>query len=271
MIQTFLQAAGIIFAYMTCVFIIAEIKKDNSIADIAWGIGFIIVALFSMIKTNLYLPIQILITTLVTMWGLRLSLHILTKNWGKGEDQRYQNMRKTWGNHSFLYAYLQVFILQGIIMMIIAYPIILINTSTRPNECFVGSINRCFSLTIIGVILFIIGFLFESIGDLQLYTFLKKPENKGKVMHYGLWRYTRHPNYFGEITMWWGIFIISLSVPHGITAIISPLLITYLLIYVSGVPLAEKPLDHIPEYQEYKKITNAIIPWLPKKINTKLR
>jgi steroid 5-alpha reductase family enzyme len=262
MIYIFLQVAGILFVYMSCVWAIAQIKKDNSIADIAWGLGFIIIALFTLIKTNLYLPIQLITTTLIIIWGLRLSLHVLIRNWGKKEDQRYQNMRISWGNHSHLYAYAQIFILQGIILLVISLPIILINSNSHNCK---SSFNICFFLIIMGICLWIIGFIFESIGDKQLYTFLKDPANKGKIMKYGLWKYTRHPNYFGEIIMWWGIFIIALSNNFGFSAIISPLLITYLLNYISGVPLAEKPLEHISEYQAYKKKTNTLIPWFPKK------
>lgn len=237
---------------MNLLFNIALYKKDNSIVDIFWGIGFIIITLYSLFKTESYAINQLIITTLVLIWGIRISTHILLKNWGKKEDPRYAAWRKEW-KWVKIRSYFQVFMLQGIIMLIIAYPIIFINSNPSNSVDF---------YMILGCIIWTIGFIFESVGDYQLKKFLKQPKNKGKIMQSGLWRYTRHPNYFGESVMWWGIALLCFGLPLGWTAIISPLLLTYLLLYVSGVPMAETSFKNNKEFEKYKKKTSAFFPWM---------
>ena len=140
---------------------------------------------------------------------------------------------------------------------IMSYPSQLVNTYNYPRNLTV--------FDIFGVIIWIIGFYFESTSDAQLFRFMRKPENKGHVMHTGLWKYSRHPNYFGESLMWFGIFFLALSMPYGWTAIITPVTITFLLVYVTGIPLIENAMKNNPEYQEYKRKTSKFIPWWPKK------
>lgn len=255
MISNFIWCALIIWVYMSVLFVIAHIKHNNSIADSGWGIGFIIIALFTLIHTGLYLPRHLLVTALVLLWGVRLSGYITWRNWGKGEDPRYIEFRKRWGVWALLFSYLEVFMLQGALLIVVASSIIVINTSSTPGIHW---------LDIIGTCIWLIGLLFETIGDVQLYNFLHNPTNKGRVMKYGLWRYTRHPNYFGEVCIWWGIWLIALNVPYGAWTIISPLTITTLLLFVSGIPLAEKQLEHLPEFQQYQKETSVFFP-LPQK------
>jgi steroid 5-alpha reductase family enzyme len=146
--------------------------------------------------------------------------------------------------------------LQGAIMLIIAAPIIVTNSQSNPPLT---------TLDYIGTIIWLIGFLFESIGDYQLFKFLQNPQSRGKIMKYGLWRYTRHPNYFGETLVWSGMWIISISAPFGLYAIISPITITLLLLFISGIPLTEKLFTGNLEYEQYKKETSAFIPLPPKK------
>lgn len=244
------------YLYMTAWFLYAMRIKNNSVADIAWGVGFILVALETLISTGLYLPQQLLATTLVLVWGTRLSTHIAMRNWGKPEDPRYAQWRREWGNYVMIRSFLQVFMLQGTLLLLIATPIILINTST------VGTLSF---YTIVGTLIWITGFAFEAIADYQLRKFLLMPKNRCHLMKSGLWRYSRHPNYFGETLMWWGIFVIALSVPWGWAAIISPLTITYLLLYVSGVPLAEKSMRDNPEFQQYMRETSVFFPWFVNK------
>lgn len=241
---------------MTAWFLYAQRIKNNSVADIAWGLGFILVALETLILNGLYLPQKLLATLLVIIWGTRLSCHIFVRNWGKPEDERYTAWRKNWGDHQALGAFLQVFVMQATILLIISVPVIFINTS------LVGEISF---YTILGTMIWIFGFIFESVADYQLRQFMLNPANNGHIMQTGLWRYSRHPNYFGESVMWWGLFVIALSVPYGFLTIISPLTITYLLLYVSGVPLLEKKLQNNLEFQEYKKRTSVFIPWFVKK------
>lgn len=250
-INTIIICALSIWIYMSILFIIAQVKKNNSIADIGWGLGFILIALISIIKTGLYLPRHLLTTTLVILWGTRISLYIAYRNWNKGEDPRYIQFRQRWGSLALLYGYCEVFLLQGLLLLIVASTIIIINCSTSPT------INK---FDIIGTLFWLVGFVFETVADIQLYNFLHNPANKGRIMKYGLWQYSRHPNYFGEVCVWWGIWAIALSVPYGLIGIVSPITITILILFVSGIPLAEKQLEHLPEFQEYKKSTSIFFP-----------
>jgi len=256
MIDYILYSALTIFIYMTLLFIISMVKKDNSIADIGWGMGFIVVAFLTLFFEPGFEIRHVLVTGLVIIWGLRLAIHILIRNKGKSEDYRYAKWRKEWGKYFVIRSYLQVFMLQGLIMLIISYQVILVNSSKKPGIQI---------LDVLGLSVWLFGFLFETVGDFQLSKFKKDKENKGKIMKSGLWRYTRHPNYFGEATMWWGIFLMALSVPMGWTAIISPSLITLMLLRVSGVTMLEKKYKGNKEFEEYAKKTSAFIPWFPKK------
>lgn len=246
-----------VYLYMTIWFFYALRIKNNSVADIAWGIGFILVALETLVATGLYLPQQIIATTLVIIWGTRLSIHIFMRNHNKPEDARYAEWRKDWGDQILWRSFLQVFMLQGTILLLISAPIILINTTYADGIIL---------YTVLGTIVWMAGFVFESIADYQLKEFLSKAENQGKIMKSGLWRYSRHPNYFGESVMWWGVFIIALQLPWGFLTIIGPVTITYLLLYVSGVPLLENKLKDRKDFQEYMKETSVFIPWFVKKL-----
>ncbi|HUT73129.1 MAG TPA: DUF1295 domain-containing protein [Desulfatiglandales bacterium] len=253
---TFISYAALaVFLYMSILFVIALFKRDNSIADIGWGLGFVIVALLTFFLEWGFSARHILVTALVVVWGVRLSTHIYLRNRGKGEDPRYAAWRKKWGKWFVVRSFFQVFMLQGLLLLFISYVIIRVNSSSE------GGLSV---LDICGLAVWIIGFLFESLGDLQLKRFIADERNRGRILTTGLWRYTRHPNYFGEATMWWGIFLIALSVPYGWTAIISPAVITFLLLRVSGVILLEKEFTDNEEFEEYKRRTSAFIPWFPK-------
>jgi steroid 5-alpha reductase family enzyme len=252
----YLQSVGLVFVYMTIFFIAAQVKKNNSIVDMAWGIGFVIIAIYTLLIGENYNFPSVIVTTLVFIWGTRLFYHILKRNLGKPEDFRYAAWRKEWGKWVVPRAFLQVFMLQGAIMLIIAYPIIMNNATVK------GSLGL---LEIIGLTIWIVGFIFEALGDKQLKDFIADKGNKGHIMKEGLWKYTRHPNYFGEATMWWGIFIISIPSNSGILGIISPITITLMLLFVSGVPMLEKHYKDNKEFQEYAKVTSKFIPWFPRK------
>ncbi len=232
---------------MTAWFLAAMWKKRNDIADIAWGVGFILVATISLISKNLEMKSQAILI-LVAIWGLRLAWHILMRNKNKKEDFRYEQWRRDWGKYFVIRSYLQVFLLQGLMMWLISFPIIWTSKSW-------GLIN------VLGIGIWIVGFGFESIADKQLKEFIGNIANKGKVMDQGLWKYSRHPNYFGEVTMWWGIWLLS---GGGWWTIIGPMTITILILKVSGIPLLEKKYDSDPSYQEYKKRTSEFVPWWPK-------
>jgi steroid 5-alpha reductase family enzyme len=246
--------AGAIFFYVTIWFGISYVLKRSDVADIAWGLGIALVGYIAATYQVAQTERMTLLLFLVAVWGIRLSVRIYLKNRNKKEDPRYTLLSEKWGKWTLLIRYPQVFVLQGALMIGIGYPFI--HASVHDT----GGIGL---LSLLGLAVWVIGFFFEAVGDHQLDAFLKKPENKGKIMRYGLWKYSRHPNYFGEVTMWWGIFIILLEIPFGLFAVISPLLITFLILKVSGIPMLEKMFDGNPEFQEYKKTTSAFFPLLP--------
>jgi len=244
-----------VLLYQTFLFAVALLRKDNSVADVGWGIGFLAVWAATFLLEPGKTPLQFLAGGLVAVWGLRLSGHILLRKRGRGEDFRYAQWRRQWGRAFVLRSYLQVFLLQGIFMLLIATPILLINHAPA------GAIGAPAAA---GVVVWLAGFVFESVGDGQLRRFRKDPASRGRIMTRGLWRFTRHPNYFGESLMWWGLAGLGFSVPGGWTGLISPLVLTFLLTGVSGIPLLEKKYRGNPEFEEYARRTNAFIPGPPK-------
>ncbi|HXU09349.1 MAG TPA: DUF1295 domain-containing protein [Blastocatellia bacterium] len=254
-LTTTLSVVGVL---MVAVWLLSLFKKDASIVDGFWGLGFVAIAVSCYLAADGYHSRKTLITTLTAVWGIRLAIHIFWRNFGKGEDFRYQAMRKRFGKRFPIISLFTVFGLQGVLMWIISLPIQAGEISAQPS--------RLTWLDWLGASLWLIGFLFESIGDLQLTLFRVNPSNKGKVMDRGLWRYTRHPNYFGDALMWWGLFVIAMATPGGWWTVISPLIMTGLLMKVSGVALLEKTLSKTkPEYASYIQRTNAFFPWLPAK------
>ena len=259
MSQTLLVPAvtlAITLAMMFVVWLLSLSKKDSSIVDIFWGIGFVLIAGVCFVLGDGYVGRKLLVSVLTALWGIRLAAYILWRNAGKGEDYRYRAMRSRYGKRFPLVSLLLVFGLQGLLMWIISMPLQVAGSSREPA--------RFTWLDWTGASLWLAGFLFESIGDFQLARFKSDPNNAGQVMDRGLWRYTRHPNYFGDATLWWGFFLIALSTPRGAWTIFSPLIMTTLLMKVSGVALLEKTLRKTkPEYQNYIERTSAFVPWPP--------
>ena len=252
----FLTLILILFAYMSMWFIASLIKKRNDVADVAWGLGFVLMTWASYVLSDDSGVRGILVGILVSIWGLRLAWHIHTRNKGKAEDYRYLAWRKEWGEWFYIRTYFQVYLLQGLFLFLIVLPVLLINKSAGAQLGI---------LDFVGIVVWLVGFYFEAVGDAQLARFIKNPENKGKLMQSGLWAYTRHPNYFGEVTQWWGIWLVALSVPSGALAIISPITITFLILKVSGIPMLEKKMAEHPDFVEYKRRVSVLIPLLPKK------
>ena len=251
MIQIITVSAITVLLFMIVMFIIAQIKKNNSIVDIGWGIGFILIALMLMlISENINIK-DLFLFAMILVWGLRLAFHVYSRSRGKQEDFRYAQWRKDWGKNAAVLAFFKVFMLQGIIMLIIAYPIMVVFNSID---------NQLTIINIVGISIFLFGLLFESIGDYQLFCFKKNPLNKGKIITSGLWKFTRHPNYFGEVVLWWGIGIFTIGSDLYLSAFISPLILTLLLLYVSGVPILEKKYAGNKEWEDYKKITPTFVP-----------
>jgi steroid 5-alpha reductase family enzyme len=242
---------------MTALFFVAAKRKDNSIADIAWGPGFILVAVTTFFTTNDFVLRQILVVSLVTIWGLRLAIRIYRRNRGKGEDPRYTKWREEWGSSFWIRSYLQIFILQGFFMWLISLPVMYIMAEST------GSLGW---LDLVGLVIWVTGFLFESTADRQLDRFLSDKSNRGKILDRGLWRYSRHPNYFGEVLQWWGIFVIALNLSGAWWTVVGPLTITWLILFVSGIPLLEKSMKQNPAFQEYAKRTSVFVPMLPKSL-----
>jgi steroid 5-alpha reductase family enzyme len=245
---------------MTLLWALSLLLKNSSIVDIFWGAGFVIFAWVAFFITpGGFLGRKLLLTTLVTLWGLRLTIHILLRNWGKPEDFRYQVWRTQHGKKWWWYSYFQVFLLQGVLLTLIAAPLLAAQLSAAPA--------RLTALDYIAIPLWLVGFFFEAVGDWQLKRFKSDPANKGKVLDHGVWRYTRHPNYFGDAAQWWAYFLIAASA-GGWWTVFSPILMTTLLLRVSGVSLLEKTLDSRPGYKEYAERTSEFIPWFPKKAST---
>ncbi|GAC1468511.1 MAG: DUF1295 domain-containing protein [Desulfuromonadaceae bacterium] len=253
--KTFLITGGALLLYMTVWFVTARIRGRNDIADVAWGLGFILVAAVSLVSGGVYPLRGLLVSTLVLVWGIRLALHIHSRNRGRGEDPRYRQWREEWGKWFVLRSFLQVFMLQGILLLLVTVPIIYVNTAPTVPLGW---------LDVLGLALWLFGFCFEAFGDWQLLHFIRDPRNKGKLMTTGLWRYTRHPNYFGEVTLWWGIWLMVLALPGGWLTIIGPLTITILILKVSGIPMLERPYEGRTDFQEYKRRTSAFFPLPPR-------
>jgi steroid 5-alpha reductase family enzyme len=245
---------------MTILWMVSLWLKNASIVDIFWGTGFVIANWTSFALTpDGFLGRKIIISSLVTIWGLRLSLHILRRNWGKPEDFRYRKWREDNGKNWWWKSFLQVFLLQGLLLWAISTPLVAAQVSHKPGYLTF--------LDWVAIPIWVIGFFFEAAGDWQLKSFKADPDNRGRILQRGVWRYTRHPNYFGDATQWWAYYLIA-AAAGGFWTIFSPLLMTLLLVRVSGVALLEKTLKaERPEYREYIETTSAFIPWFPKKAN----
>jgi steroid 5-alpha reductase family enzyme len=243
---------------MSLLWIVSVRLKNVSIVDVFWGFGFVVTATFYAFNSGHFSPRITLIMLLVTFWGLRLSIYLAIRNWGKTEDFRYQKFRKDYGENRYWWiSYFQTFLLQGTLMWLISAPLL--------GAMAVTSHENLNFLDHFGVIFWIIGFTFEVIGDQQLADFKKDPENKGKLLNKGMWRFTRHPNYFGETMIWTAYALISMAADNFLP-VLGAILMVLLLIKVSGVALLESTLKKTkPGYAEYVRQTSAFIPWFPKK------
>lgn len=258
LIVSTLVALALAVGFMSGVFLIGKRLKRYDVVDMAWGLVFIVIAvgvLFHYILTtddDIYWG-KLLITALVAIWGARLATHIghrIART--KEEDHRYVEMRAKWRGNLEANIYTRVFLAQAVLATIIALPVIFVNTASQFDVP---------AFLIAGAIVWLVGFVFETVADLQLESHLV--HHKGELMTKGLWKYSRHPNYFGEMTQWWGIGVMALSIEYGWFSLIGPLLITFLLLFVSGVPLAEKSATKRPGWKEYKRRTSVVFPLPP--------
>jgi len=256
--NVFLQISLFIWVLVTLLWIWSVLIKNVSIVDVFWGFGFVVVNAFYVFSLKEINPRNWLLLVLVSIWGLRLTIYLAVRNIGKGEDFRYQQFRKDYGEKRYWwFSYFQVFLLQGVLILIISLPLL----GVHSNE----TSNALIWLDYIALVVWSIGFSFEAGGDYQLYQFKKNQKNKGKVLNTGFWKYTRHPNYFGDAAVWWAYALFSIAA-GGYWQIIGAIIMTLLIIKVSGVALLEKTLHNTkPRYNEYIEKTHSFFPWFPKK------
>ena len=254
-----LACAGAVTVLMLVTWLVSLLVRDASIVDIIWGAGFVVVAATAAVVGNGFPDRRYLLLTLVGVWGVRLSSYLAWRNLGHGEDYRYQAMRKKHGDRFWLVSLVQVFLLQGVLMWVVSLPVQLAASADEPAGFG--------PLALLGIAVWMVGLLFESVGDAQLASFKARPENEGKVMDRGLWRFTRHPNYFGDFCVWWGICLVAAETVPGRYGVIGPLVMSFLLLRVSGVAMLEKTIGkRRPGYAEYVQRTSAFFPRPPRRL-----
>ena len=278
----FCHAAVVVFGCLTLLWVISVAAKDASLVDIFWGFGFLLVAAVCLYLVREKTPYLILLAALPMIWGLRLTLYLGTRNLGHGEDVRYVAMRKraekkgmsetAWRLRSLMTIYFG----QGLLIMIVSAPV-WVGMATGVGDWPEGHAKAYVTyeisigvLSILGAGLWLIGFLFEAIGDAQLAKFMKTMKNYDgpyedkPILDTGLWKYTRHPNYFGNACMWWGIWLVACQAPFGWATILAPIIMTLFLVKISGKDLLERSLQKRPAYADYMTRTSGFIPQRPK-------
>lgn len=254
--ELLLVAALAIGLLMLATWLVSVIVNDASIVDIVWGLGFVLATGVAYLSSPIdtITDRSLLMLIMVGIWGLRLSGYLAWRNIGKGEDRRYQQMRKKSPDSFWLVSLYKVFGIQAILMWIVAVPAVVVHAIDEP----------LYWLDFVGLSVWVVGFFFETVGDIQLARFKSQPDSRGKVMDRGLWRYTRHPNYFGDFCVWWGVFVVAAAAGAWWT-VFSPILMSALLMRYSGVGLLEKTIGRRrPGYEEYAKKTNAFFPGPPR-------
>jgi steroid 5-alpha reductase family enzyme len=282
----FAHAAVVVFGALTALWVISVAAKDASLVDIFWGFGFLLVGAVCLYLVPVKTPYLILLAALPIIWGLRLTLYLGKRNLGHGEDKRYTAMRKRAEKKGVsemawrLRTIFSVYWGQGLLIMIVSAPVWvamatgfdITDSGVKPSgaKWFNAYQTPIGLLAILGALLWLIGFLFEAVGDWQLSRFIQRhkdydgPKDEKPVMDEGLWKYTRHPNYFGNACMWWGIWLVACEAPLGWITIFAPLVMTYLLTSVSGKSLLENDMNKRKKYREYAKRTSGFFPWPPK-------
>ena len=252
-----LAAAGAAFLVMTAFWIFSLTRRDAGVADIAWGLVFVSIAWASFVAGEGSGP-MLLAALLTSTWGLRLAFHIGRRNLGGAEeDRRYTRMRNRRPRIFWLWSYPMVFLLQGVLALLVSMPLYSLGAA---NPDSIGVVSW------LGAAVLLIGLGFESIGDRQLTAFRRDPSTKSQVMDRGLWKYTRHPNYFGDATVWWGLWLVAVGSGAAWWTFVGPLLMTYLIVRVSGVKMLEADMaERRPGYREYMERTSAFFPLPPRK------
>lgn len=244
--------AVLIFVYMTLWFVAARTKKRLDTVDTAWGLGFVVLA-WSIVVQHASVR-SVVIALLVSIWGVRLASHIYLRSKKRGDDPRYVELSKKWKGNFWLRAYVSIFLLQGALIWVVSLPIVMAGDRVLDGLSW---------LTLEGIALWVLGFLCEAFADYQLTLYLRKSK-RPKVLDTGLWRYSRHPNYFGELVQWWAIAVIAMQTSSGLFGLIGPLVLSLLIVFVSGIPPIEKRRAKDAAYRAYQQKTSSLIPWPPK-------
>jgi len=254
--EIYLQGLYAVLTLSFFTWFISLLKKDVSIVDITWSLMLVLASTIYILSTNVQSR-EWLIFTLVVIWGVRLALYITLRSWGEAEDSRYQDIRKKYSPNFPLKSLFIIFVFQAVLAWVLSLPLLLV--MTNPSNWVL--------LDYLAITLVLFGIIYESVADYQLYRFKCLDKNKGKVMDAGLWAHSRHPNYFAESMVWWGLFLFALAQGYW-WVVISPLMITYLLLKFSGVTLMEETItERRPQYRQYIVNTNAFLPWPRKKLN----
>jgi steroid 5-alpha reductase family enzyme len=244
--------AALLLVYMTLWFVVARLRRRLDTVDMAWGGGFVAVAWSVAVQ---HADVRtVVVAVLVSLWGSRLFSHILRRARKSGEDPRYAEMAKKWRGNVWARAYVMIFLLQGMLIWIISLPVVYAAGNSSDGSWLLW----------LGTAVWLFGFVFESAADRQLATFISNPKHKGQVMQTGLWHYSRHPNYFGELLQWWAIGVIALSASFGWIGLVGPLALTTLIVFISGIPPIENRKKSDPKYREYMQHTSPLVP-LPRR------
>lgn len=251
----FLESVILLGGHLITWFIVSIYLKRNDVADIGWGMGYVLLCTYHALIRPIH-PIVGVCYILTLIWGIRLSFYLYKRNLNKSEDFRYLQWRKEWGHSFYIRSFLQVYVLQSVFLLMIISPVLHAASFTTSS----------WSIYIfIGILIWLIGFYWQAVGDRQLARFVSERKSKREILNTGLWAYSRHPNYFGEVVMWWGIYLVVWPIPGSLVFIIGPLTITLLIRYVSGVPMLERRYERNQAYQEYKKQVPALFPRLSKR------
>ena len=228
-----------------------------NVVDTTWGLGFVVVAAVAALVGDGAGWRRVALLVVVALWGLRLAWHITRRNAGKGEDPRYAEMLATAEGNPTWVAVRKVYLVQGLSLWFVSLPI-QVSAAAGPGTTVVA---------LVGLLLWGIGITFEAVGDAQLKAFKADASNRGRVMDRGLWSWTRHPNYFGDSCVWWGIYVVAASAWPGVLTVLSPVLMTYFLVFATGARLLEKHLGERPGYAQYRERTSYFLPRPPKRTN----
>jgi steroid 5-alpha reductase family enzyme len=250
-------SAAVLAAVQTAAFAVGRKIGRYNVVDVAWGLGFVAAAVAAAALGQGDLGRRLLFAALIALWGLRLSWHMHRKSAGRGEDPRYEDLLERKGGASTWNVIVQVFVIQGLAQWFVSLPVQLSAVLGPTSGAF-------FPALVAGVALFTAGVLFEAIGDRQLRAFKSDPANRGRIMDVGLWRWTRHPNYFGDSCVWWGLWLCSLASLASLATVLSPALMTYFLVHATGARLLERHMADRPGYREYQRRTSFFVPWPPR-------